>query len=413
MIRRIANMKLLLDTNIINGLVEKPELPGLFNSLKEFADAEIFVCYSIVEEISAIPDLYIEKRKNILSSLFKLEPKIIYDGVAILGETTCGTAVVSEGEVFQRIVNDSRNNLKDAIIAETAVNNNLTLVTNDIDLYNKMKANNYDVVNTEELANGKTVLNKKYPLLEQNYISGFVCYFDILGFGSFTQNEANLDTIKKLIVNLKQAININEQNHFIGNIAMFSDSFFFTVSDDEMREAGFFTSIIDFVCMARDIIQHHIHTDIRAGIVYGNYIHLKNNAIFGPAITQSVRLAEPKKERDPLKLFLTGDPAAIIIHPNVLESPLNKYRELERILTNNKRYIPLGDSGYYVVNPYYFIYDTRSIGSLLYGQIINKEHVCEEWKNHLMANEPFPDFSLKYRMSLQFLEDFKNDKNVE
>ena len=114
-----------------------------------------------------------------------------------------------------------------------------------------------------------------------------------------------------------------------------------------------------------------------------------------------------------MKQFLLGDPAAIIIHPSVLKSPLNKYNELERILANNKRYVPLGDLGYYVVNPYYFIYDTRSIGSLFYGKNINKEEAYEEWKSYLMANESFSDFSLKYRMSLKFLEDFKNDKNVK
>lgn len=406
-------MKLLLDTNIINNLTEMPGLLGKLQSLKEFADAEIYVCSSIINELSAIPDKLVDKRNSILHDLFLLEPHIVYDGVGVLGVTKCDEAVVSDGTVYKKIINENQDNVRDAIIAETAVNNGLILVTNDKELYNKMKTNGYDVFNTDDLENGKKVLESKYPLLNQEYVSGFVCYFDILGFGSFSSNETNIEQIIKLFVNLQTAIKLNEQNRFIGNISMFSDSVFFTVTDGEMKEAGFFESIIDFVCLARDIIQHHIHTDVRAGIVHGKYINIKNDAIFGPAITQAVRLAEPKKENDQLKKYLDGDPAAIIIHPNVLQSEINEYGELEYLLKNKKGFVQLGDTNYFLVNPYYFIFETRSIGSLLFGKKIDKKQVCEEWLNYIMTNRDFKDFDTKYKLSLQFLDTFKNDNSVE
>ena len=321
---------LLLDNCVVNQLEEDTSLLSLLCEIKEFGHCDFAICYSTIEEFSAIPDK--EKRTQVLMHIFSLEPKVVYDSVAVCGMSRVGTAVVSEGEVYEKILNEKGDNIRDAIVAETAVSNNYFLVTNDKKLYNSMKRNNYSVLNTDDLRNGKQLMSLSYPILDMEYQSGFVCYLDILGFGSFSNDSKHLETIKKLIINLQGAIRIHELNKLIGNITLFSDCIFFTVDISEMKEPLFVTSIIDFICLARDIIQNHVGTDIRAGLAFGQYVHLKTGEIYGPAVTQAVRLAEPKKQNDVLYAYLDTNPASIIVHQNVLNCPLNQFGELTELL---------------------------------------------------------------------------------
>ena len=191
-------MKLLLDNCVINKLYEDNSTFLLLKELKEFADAEFFICYSIVEEVASTPDDKKEKRIVMLDKLFFLEPKIMNDNPAVFGRTRFDASVLSDGEVYRQILELNKDGIRDAIHAQTAVSNELTLVTEDKRLYNAMKSLGYCVYNLIELRDWKQMVKEIYPVLKQEYKNGFVCYFDILGFGAFSSEEENFDIIKNL-----------------------------------------------------------------------------------------------------------------------------------------------------------------------------------------------------------------------
>ena len=335
-------MKLLLDENVIKAVEENNKVFKMFAELKEYGDADINICYSTLEKINQIPDSLREKRIRTLDLLFSLEPKILQDRPVVANQSRFDFSAFDDGNIYNQIIELTDNDICGSIHAQTAVSNGLILVTNNKTLYNSMKRIGCDVFNLSDLENGHNIMSSIYPILKQEYTTGFVCYFDILGFGSFSLNEDNLAYIKQVMSDLQKFIRMNRLNKFIGKITIFSDSVFFTVKDVEMKEVSFFTSILDFVCTARDIIQEHIGTDIRAGISYGKYIHLQSGEVYGPAITQAVKLAEPKKEGDILYSFLDGNPASIIIHQNVFDSSVNKYGELKRLFEcQNDRFIEI------------------------------------------------------------------------
>lgn len=400
--------KLLLDNCVVNNLVESEEVFAILSELVELGNCKVFVCYSVIEEFSKIPDS--EKRAKALMRLFSLLPQTVYDSAGVVGYSRVGTCFPSDGEIYEQILKESRNNVRDAIIAETAVRDGMVLVTSDNDLYKLMKSHGYNVVKPLELQNQNLQMDFVYPILKQEYKCGLVCYFDILGFGNFSSKAENIQLIRNLITNLQGAIRIHKLGNLIGDITFFSDCVFFTTSLEELKEPMFITSVIDFVCLARDIIQHHIGTDIRAGIAYGEYIHLDSGEIYGPAVVQAVKLADHKKESDPLFQYLPDDPAAIILHANLLSMPLNEYGEVTRILSDKKRYRPIGNTSFFLVNPYYFIYDTKRYGGMLSGNVRTKKELCDKWERQIMKNEGHLE---KYNLSLEFLHEFENDNEVQ
>ena len=91
--------------------------------------------------------------KSKLQLLMKLEPKIILDGIFVLGYSKLGTARFGSGEVFYKLEKRTCKNLKDTIIAETSVNSNCDLLTNDICLLDRMEKAGYKTktISIEEL----------------------------------------------------------------------------------------------------------------------------------------------------------------------------------------------------------------------------------------------------------------------
>lgn len=362
----------MLDNCVINKFYDDNTTFSLLKELKEFADADFFICYSVIEEISNVPDDKKEKRIVMLDRLFSLEPKVLSDNPAVFDKTRFDFSSFSDDEVYQKVLELNKGGVRDAIHAQTAVTNGLILVTEDKGLYNAMKS---------------------------------------LGFGAFSSKEENFEIIKKLVANLQGLIRMNNLNHLIGKITFFSDSIFFTVEDNELRDYMFFTSIIDFVCTARDIIQEHIGTDIRAGVSYGKYIHLKSGEIYGPAIVQSVKLGEHKKEGSPLSSYLEGDPAAIVIHENVFSSPANKFGSLLRLFKSHpERYKQINETNFFAVNPYYFIYETKWYGYAFEEKIMDKHQICTHWRQIIDSNVNHKE---KYRLASKFLDEFENDRSVK
>ncbi|TLG79739.1 PIN domain-containing protein [Vagococcus zengguangii] len=138
-------MKIMFDSNIFDRLDEiDSQLKG---SEEEF---DYYITSIQVQELSEIPDTKKEVRTMNLLRLAKLRAKLISTSVAVYGYSRYNMARMGDGIVYNQMLNDSKNNIKDAIIADTAVNEMCTLVTEDDELYKKMTRHNYSVLKMEE-----------------------------------------------------------------------------------------------------------------------------------------------------------------------------------------------------------------------------------------------------------------------
>lgn len=395
-------MKFLLDNSSLIKLSINTDEIDFLKNLKKYDNIE-FCVFSSSIEIQNECNKYDDAK---ISLLLPLDPKIIDDKKYDPQVFSLDTDVDNMKEIYNQIININNHDNSSSIHAAIAVSKNLILVTENNELKIAMKQLNYKVLSLNEIrqffCSQVSLSSKKLA-----YTKGFVCYFDILGFGSFSKDTNNLDRIEKMIKRFRSISLLTEKMPLIGKISFFSDSFFFTVSNQEMKEATFFESILTFTCLARDIIQEIVGTDIRAGISYGEYIHNKNGEIYGPAVVDAVKLAEPKKEGDKLKSFLNGDPAAILINKSVFNSPLNSNNELYNLFIDAKhKYNEIEESRFFIVNPYYFIAETKFYEFSCYGERVKYKNLCRSRREIINKNGENKE---KYRFSLKFLDEFEKD----
>jgi predicted nucleic acid-binding protein len=136
----------MFDTNIFD------KLPSIINKIKNSTDKyEYYVTTIQVEELCEIPDDKISKRKSNILMLADLRAKLVPISLFILnGRAQLGYVRLGDGKVYHSMVEGNKGNSDDAIIADTAVSEGCTLITNDKAFYNRMKNNNYEVMTLEE-----------------------------------------------------------------------------------------------------------------------------------------------------------------------------------------------------------------------------------------------------------------------
>jgi rRNA-processing protein FCF1 len=137
--------KILLDNNGIDFILENEEL--FIKATKKY---NFYVCTNVVEELAKIPDTKKEKRIRLFITLCKFGATFINDSCHVLGVGRLGMSNLGEGTVYYEILNENNSNVRDAIIADTAVTNNCILLTDDTRLNKKMKNLNYRVMKFKE-----------------------------------------------------------------------------------------------------------------------------------------------------------------------------------------------------------------------------------------------------------------------
>ena len=136
-------MKIMFDSNIFD------KLPTFIDQIKSSTTIyEYYITTIQVEELCDIPD--IEKRKTNILMLADLRAKLIPNSVCVLGHSRLGYSRLGEGDVYNLIINENKSNIKDAIIADTAVKEGCTLITEDKRFYNKMKSNGFAVLKFDD-----------------------------------------------------------------------------------------------------------------------------------------------------------------------------------------------------------------------------------------------------------------------
>lgn len=127
--------KYIFDTNIFNRLVD-----GTFLLSELPSDAEFFATHIQIDELNKTKDT--ERRAKLFLRFVETTPTLVPTESFTIGVSRIGQAKISKKDnLAQQIRNDldglngaKHKNSQDALIAEVAAVNNLTLVTADYDL---------------------------------------------------------------------------------------------------------------------------------------------------------------------------------------------------------------------------------------------------------------------------------------
>ena len=138
-------MKYVLDTNIINWLVDEIIKPADLP-----VDGEFVASHILVDELNRTSDK--ERRAQLLITLVSIRCELIQTETTIWDISRWGQSKLGYGEIYNSIKTqlDEKNggghsNLHDALIAEVAIVNEFTLLTADRDLADVARKHNCKV----------------------------------------------------------------------------------------------------------------------------------------------------------------------------------------------------------------------------------------------------------------------------
>lgn len=130
------------------------KLPNIIGKLKKsIPKYQYYVTTIQIDELCQIPDTKMEIRKINMLMLVDLRVTLVPLSIFLLDKAHLGYAKLGEGKVFYKILNENRSNAKDAAIADTAVSEGCILVTEDKDLYQRMRKHGYGVMYLEDFLN--------------------------------------------------------------------------------------------------------------------------------------------------------------------------------------------------------------------------------------------------------------------
>ncbi|MFW6026070.1 MAG: hypothetical protein ACOCRX_06985 [Candidatus Woesearchaeota archaeon] len=126
--------KVMFDNDILNKIVE-----GELNMDKVINSEKFEFCATHIQtdQLSRCPNK--DKRAKLTLEHSKLSPRIIPTETTILDISRINYSKLGKGEKYKKIKKDNPNHIEDALIGETAIENNILLVTNDKKLRRKVK----------------------------------------------------------------------------------------------------------------------------------------------------------------------------------------------------------------------------------------------------------------------------------
>lgn len=124
-------MKLIFDSNVFDDLTSgKLELESIEKN------HEIYITHIQVDEINECSDK--EKRARLFNSITEIRPEKTPTESFIIGTSRIGSAKIGDGNLIEELRMGNHKITNDALIGETAIKNNLTLITNDKKFKNKV-----------------------------------------------------------------------------------------------------------------------------------------------------------------------------------------------------------------------------------------------------------------------------------
>ena len=131
--------KYIFDSNIFDDIVSGKLEFELIQNYKKKIDLVLYLTHIQSDEIQACKDE--SKRKILTLFMLKISPIIIPTESAVFGTSRYGEAKFGSGDIYENIKVGNPKHIEDALIGETAIKNNLILVTNDKRLKSKMEEN--------------------------------------------------------------------------------------------------------------------------------------------------------------------------------------------------------------------------------------------------------------------------------
>ena len=125
-------MKLIFDSNVFDDLITgKCDL-----EIVEDKSQDIFITHIQVDEINEFSDK--DKRARLFNSMTEVRPEKIPTESFIIGTSRIESAKIGDGNLLEELRMGNYKKTNDALIGETAIKNELTLITNDKRFRNKV-----------------------------------------------------------------------------------------------------------------------------------------------------------------------------------------------------------------------------------------------------------------------------------
>ncbi len=140
-------MGLILDSNVFDDLIN-----GTLD-LKILQNRSVFITHVQVDEINECSDK--EKRARLFNFMTEIRPEKIATESFIIGFSRLGSARLGDGDLIEKLRGDNMQKTNDALIGETAIKNNLTLITNDKKFKKKVIELGGNALTVDELISGK------------------------------------------------------------------------------------------------------------------------------------------------------------------------------------------------------------------------------------------------------------------
>ena len=135
--------RIMLDSNIFDEVAKNK---SIFKTAVEHGIVDFYVTSIQIEEIASIPDTKKEKRICIFQSFTELRPRIVPTPFSF-SRIDFANVSFEPGPDFSFIPNGSE---KDRLIAETAIHEKCTFVTNDDRLVKRIKKRGYPAMRYDE-----------------------------------------------------------------------------------------------------------------------------------------------------------------------------------------------------------------------------------------------------------------------
>jgi predicted nucleic acid-binding protein len=123
-------MRIILDSNVFDDLVN-----GKLDS-KIVESKDVYITHIQVDELNECTDK--EKRARLFNSLTEIQPHKVPTESFVIGTSRIGSAKIGDGNLIEELRMGNHKKTNDALIGETALKNNLTLITNDKKFKNKV-----------------------------------------------------------------------------------------------------------------------------------------------------------------------------------------------------------------------------------------------------------------------------------
>jgi len=148
-IERKNKTKVIFDSNIYDLIANGNLNINLLSEKKE--DFEFYITHIQTDEITKCSDE--DKRARLVLFITKLSPIVIPTESFILDKSRLGEARLGDSRILEEIRKENLKHTEDALIGETAIKNNLILVTEDNQLKNKVKSLNGKAISLEDFKN--------------------------------------------------------------------------------------------------------------------------------------------------------------------------------------------------------------------------------------------------------------------